>query len=199
MKIIVLGISLCLIVAVPAFAQQSTVTVKEEAPGLLAKATITPDSAQRVALGRFPRGQIASAEIEMEHGKLVYSYDIKVQGKAGVEEILVNAASGAVESVEHESEEAEASEASHEASESESAELKEEEHGLLAQATIRPDSARHLAMSRVPGGKVVEAVIEREDGKVVYSFELKVAGKSGVEEVLIDAKTGSVISVEHEN
>ncbi|MEO8200866.1 MAG: PepSY domain-containing protein [Gemmatimonadota bacterium] len=181
--------------ATAASAQQGT-AVKEETAGLLAQATVTPDSARRVALRTVPGGKIAEAEIEMEHGKLVYSFDIRVEGKPGVDEVQVNAKTGAVESMEHEDEEAEASE-SHETSGS--VELKEEERGLLAQATIRPDSARHLAMNKVPGGKVVEAVIEREDGRIVYSFELKVAGKSGVEEVLVDARTGAVVSVEHES
>ncbi len=41
--------------------------------------------------------------------------------------------------------------------------------------------------------------IEEEDGKLVFSFDIKVPGKSGTEEVLVDAKTGAIVSVEHES
>lgn len=196
MKSYTIGAAIMLAAAAPALAQQSTISVKEETHGLLAQATVKPDSAQRVALLRVPGGRVTQAEIEKEHGKLVYSFDIKVDGRPGVEEILVNAATGAVEGQEHENDEDEASEASQEGH---GADLKEEEAGLLSQATVRPDSARHIAMSRVPGGQVSEAVIEREDGKIVYSFEFKVAGKAGIEEIVIDARTGAVLKVEHED
>ena len=56
-------------------------------------------------------GQIQEAEIEQEHGALVYSYDIKVPGKSGIDEVLVNAKTGAVVSHTHESPAAEAAEA----------------------------------------------------------------------------------------
>lgn len=77
--------------------------------------------------------------------------------------------------------------------------MKEERPGLLAQAAITPDSARSLALARVPGGRIEEAEIEMEDERLVYSFDISVPGKRGVEEVLIDAKTGAFISEEHES
>ena len=77
--------------------------------------------------------------------------------------------------------------------------VKEEKAGLLARATVRPDSATHIAMDRVPGGRVTKAEIEMEGGKLVYSFDLAVSGKSGVDEVLVDAHTGAIVSVEHES
>ena len=36
-------------------------------------------------------------------------------------------------------------------------------------------------------------------GKLIYSFDIKVAGKSGIEEVAVDAMTGKVLVVEHES
>jgi hypothetical protein len=77
--------------------------------------------------------------------------------------------------------------------------VKEERPGLLARAVVGPDSATKIAMARVPGGRVTEAEIEIEHGKLVYSFDLAVPGRSGVEEVLVDARTGTVVSVEHED
>lgn len=77
--------------------------------------------------------------------------------------------------------------------------MNEESPGLLAKATITPDAARKLATDRVANSTISKEELEVEDGKLVYSFDLKVAGKSGIEEVLIDAKTGKVISQEHES
>ena len=34
---------------------------------------------------------------------------------------------------------------------------------------------------------------------MVWSFDIKVAGKSGIEEVQVDALTGDVVNVEHES
>lgn len=85
--------------------------VKEAKPGLLRQATVTPDAATRTALARVPNGRVQDAEIEEEHGKLVYSYDLKVPGKSGIDEVLVDAKTGAVVSHSHESPAAERAEA----------------------------------------------------------------------------------------
>lgn len=77
--------------------------------------------------------------------------------------------------------------------------MKEERAGLLAQATIPPDSARKLALARVANGRIAEQEIEMEGGKLAYSFDIKVPGRTGIEEILIDAKSGAVIAHEHEN
>jgi len=77
---------------------------KKELPdSLVAKAKITEDSAAKVAIKRVPKGTIESAALEREKGKLLYSYDIKVPGKTGVEEVHVSALTGKVMSVMHES------------------------------------------------------------------------------------------------
>ena len=187
---------LCTLVAT-ATANAQQVPVKEETPGLLARARLRPDSAGRIALVRV-HGKIASVELEREQGTLIYSFDIKVPGKEGIQEVHVDANTGAVLKMEHESAEDEASEASEEG-EPGAVTVSEEERGLLAQATVRSDSAMKIARARVPNGRITKAEIENEDGKLVYSFILKVPGKAGVEEVNVDAKTGAVISVEHEN
>ncbi len=77
--------------------------------------------------------------------------------------------------------------------------MKEEKPGLLAKAKITPEAARASALARVRGSTIQDQEIEYEDGKLVYSFDLKVAGKTGIEEVLVDALTGAIVSVEHES
>jgi len=42
-------------------------------------------------------------ELEMEKGKLIYSYDLKTEGKSGADEVHVDAMTGKVMSVHHES------------------------------------------------------------------------------------------------
>jgi len=75
----------------------------------------------------------------------------------------------------------------------------EDKPGLLKRAKIAPDSATKLALAAVPNGKVVAGEIEEEDGKLIYSFDITVAGKAGVEEIHIDPATGAVVGREHEN
>ena len=96
-------------VAAPLFAQ--SVKVSEEKPGLLKKAKITADAATATALAKVPGGKVDKAEIENEKGKLIYSFDIKVAGKSGIEEVAIDAMTGAVIGVEHEDAAAEAKEA----------------------------------------------------------------------------------------
>lgn len=83
--------------------------IKEETPGLRAKAKVTPEAASKTALARVS-GKIESQELEEEHGKLVYSFDIRAPKKLGVEEVQVDALTGQVVSVKHENGRAEARE-----------------------------------------------------------------------------------------
>jgi uncharacterized membrane protein YkoI len=48
----------------------------------------------------------------------------------------------------------------------------------------------------VPGGKVKEAELEREHGKLVWSFDIATADSRHVMDVEIDAETGAVLEVE---
>jgi uncharacterized membrane protein YkoI len=89
---------------------QDTLTVKEAEPGLKAQAKVPSDSAMRTAIAKVPGGTIREAELEKEHGRLVYSFDIRDPKKSGVEEVLVDAKTGKVVSAKHESAAAEAKE-----------------------------------------------------------------------------------------
>lgn len=76
--------------------------------------------------------------------------------------------------------------------------VEEDKAGLWARATFAPDAAIKIALDRVPGGTITEAELEEEDGRLIYSFEIKVAGKPGEDEVHVDATTGEVVKQEHE-
>lgn len=95
-----------------ASAQGTKPAYKREIPAKLSKeAKISEDSAAAIARAKVPNGTIQSVELEHEHAKLIYSYDIKVAGKSGIEEVNVNAMDGTVVGVEHESPSAEKKEA----------------------------------------------------------------------------------------
>lgn len=69
---------------------------------------------------------------------------------------------------------------------------------LRAQAKVSEDSARARALRQVPGGTIQSSELEREGGKLIYSFDIKVTGKSGIDEVNIDAITGKIVAKTHE-
>ena len=77
--------------------------------------------------------------------------------------------------------------------------VKEESPGLLAAARVMPDAAMRTAAARVPKGTVKSGEIEKEGGKLIYSFDIAVPGQDGIQEVNVDAMTGKVVSVEHES
>jgi len=86
-------------------------TVKETQATLQKEAKISEETARATALKQVPNGTVKSAELEREKGKLIYSFDITVPGKSGVEEVNVNAIDGTVVGKEHESAKTEKKEA----------------------------------------------------------------------------------------
>jgi len=89
--------------------------------------------------------------------------------------------------------------AKHQAATKTAAPKHESQKALRAEAKIKEDSARKVALAQVPGGKITKHELERENGKLIYSFDIKTQGKSGRDEVHIDAVTGAMISNNHES
>ena len=75
---------------------------RDVSPSLAKQAKISEDSAVKIALAQVPKGAIKSLELEKEKGKLIWSMDLVVPGTSGIEEVNVDAVTGAVVSVEHE-------------------------------------------------------------------------------------------------
>jgi len=92
-----------------------TAMKKESQAALQREAKIPEATARATALAEVPNGTVKSSELEREKGKLIYSYDIKVAGKTGIEEIAVNAIDGTIVSREHETPKMEKKEAAKEA------------------------------------------------------------------------------------
>ena len=70
---------------------------------------------------------------------------------------------------------------------------------LQAEAKISRADAEKTALASVPGGTIKEGELEREKGRVVWSFDISVPGSSDIKEVQVDAITGAVVSVETES
>ncbi len=81
---------------------------EQDQAALAREAKITMDQARETALKRAP-GTVEGSELEREHSKLVYSFDIR-NSKGTLDEVQVSAITGKVVRVEHENKKQEAAE-----------------------------------------------------------------------------------------
>jgi uncharacterized membrane protein YkoI len=77
---------------------------------LEARAKVTRADAEKTALATVPNGTVKEAELEEEHGKLIWSFDIATPGTKDITEVAVNAISGEIVSTEKETPEQQAKE-----------------------------------------------------------------------------------------
>jgi DNA-binding beta-propeller fold protein YncE len=76
---------------------------------------------------------------------------------------------------------------------------KESAADLARAARVSLEQARATALAAVPGGRVKSEELEREKGRLVYSFDIQVGDKPGVEEVVVDATDGKILEKKHES
>jgi uncharacterized membrane protein YkoI len=81
---------------------------------LMAEAKVSKDDAEKTALAKVPNGTIKESELEKEHGKLQWSFDVATPDSKDITEVNVDAMTGDLISVEKESAESEAKEAAEE-------------------------------------------------------------------------------------
>ena len=74
----------------------------------------------------------------------------------------------------------------------------ESEAALKAQAKITKEAAAKTALAKVPDGKIKSSELEKEKGKLIWSFDISMPKSKNITEVQVDAITGKVISVEVE-
>ena len=75
---------------------------------------------------------------------------------------------------------------------------REEAAKLEAQAKVSRADAEKAALVRVPGGTIKEGEIEKEKGKLIWSFDITTHGTQDITEVHVDAMSGEVVGVEKE-
>jgi uncharacterized membrane protein YkoI len=69
---------------------------------------------------------------------------------------------------------------------------------LKSEAKISVEDAREIAAKKVLG-TIKEEELEKENGKLVYSFDIQVKGEKDITEVQVSAIDGSIVSVEKED
>ncbi|HEY5232124.1 MAG TPA: PepSY domain-containing protein [Verrucomicrobiae bacterium] len=64
---------------------------------------------------------------------------------------------------------------------------------LLADAKISKDDAQKTALAKVRNGTIKEGELEKEDGKLIWSFDIKTPDSKDIKEVNVNAVTGDVV------
>jgi Peptidase propeptide and YPEB domain len=68
---------------------------------------------------------------------------------------------------------------------------------LQREAKISMKKARSIALKKAPG-TIESGELEREHGKLIYSFDIRTS-KSSITEVNVDATNGKIVAVQQEN
>jgi uncharacterized membrane protein YkoI len=74
----------------------------------------------------------------------------------------------------------------------------ETQNQLQAEAKVTQAAAEKTALAKVPNGKIKSGELEREHGKLVWSFDISMPRSRNITEVQVDAKTGKIVVVEIE-
>src|SRR4051794_36218067 len=69
---------------------------------------------------------------------------------------------------------------------------------LIKHANISKAEAEKTALAKVPNGTIQSGELEREHGKVVWSFDISTRRTKNLTEVQVDAKSGDIVSIKVE-
>ncbi|MFC5549111.1 PepSY domain-containing protein [Massilia aerilata] len=75
----------------------------------------------------------------------------------------------------------------------------ESQAALQAQAKISQAQAQATALAKVPHGEVKSSELEKEHGRLIWSFDIAQPTVKGVTEIQVDARTGKIVAMEKEN
>jgi len=81
---------------------------------------------------------------------------------------------------------------------SEKSEPQNKQARLEARAKIAKADAQQTALQQVPNGTVKEAEIEKEHGKLIWSFDITTPDSKDITEVNVDAVNGKLVSTDKE-
>ena len=74
----------------------------------------------------------------------------------------------------------------------------ESQEALKAQAEVTQAQAEKIALGKVPDGNIKSSELEKENGKLVWSFDIAIPESKNITEVQVDAKTSEIVLVEIE-
>ena len=94
-----------------AFAMPIAFAAGNSHEALMAQAKVSQEQARATALAKVPNGVVKSADLEMEKGRLVWSFDISQASTKDVTEVWVDAKTGKIVSLKKETPAQEATEA----------------------------------------------------------------------------------------
>jgi uncharacterized membrane protein YkoI len=77
-------------------------------------------------------------------------------------------------------------------------EKEDDSAALASQAKISKEDATKTALAKVPNGTIKEAELEKEKGKLIWSFDMSTPDTQNTTEVNVDAITGDIVNVEIE-
>src|SRR5882762_4966341 len=69
---------------------------------------------------------------------------------------------------------------------------------LMAGAKVSKETAQASALAKVPNGTVKESELEKEHGKLIWSFDITTPDSKDITEVNVDAISGKVVSMDKE-
>ena len=72
------------------------------------------------------------------------------------------------------------------------------EAAIPSHPKVSESAARATALAQVKGGIVQSSELEREAGKLVWSFDIERPGSKDITEILVDANTGRIVSKKQE-
>lgn len=75
----------------------------------------------------------------------------------------------------------------------------QEQAEMQSEAKITKEQAQATAMEKAPGGTIKEGELEKEGGKLIWSFDIATPGTKNTTEVNVDAITGAIVSVSTES
>ena len=76
---------------------------------------------------------------------------------------------------------------------------KQKQARLEAKARISKAEAERIALAKVPNGTIKESEIEKEKGRLIWSFDIATPGTQEITEVNVDALSGEVVAIDKES
>jgi uncharacterized membrane protein YkoI len=76
---------------------------------------------------------------------------------------------------------------------------KQKQAELQAEAKISKEQALATAQAKVPNGKITDSELEKEKGRLIWSFDMSTPDSKDTTEVNVDAISGDVVNVETES
>ena len=75
-----------------------------------------------------------------------------------------------------------------------------EQAKLQKEAKISMEEAKEIALKHVKkDSKIESSELERENGKLIYSFDVREPNRKDVTEVNVNAMDGKIVAIHHEN